>query len=146
MPALDLDKPVPKRAVLFICTHNSARSQMAEALLRHHLGDQYDAFSAGTEATQVKKQALIVLAERGMETRGLFSKTIDHFGDRCFDVVVTVCDDAKEHCPYHPGTVRTIHQSFPDPSDVGKSVDENLEAFRNTRDAIQNWILDTFGK
>lgn len=118
---------------------------MAEALLRHHYGKHFEVFSAGTEATFVKEQAQIVLTELGMETVGLYSKTIEDLGNRYFDTVVTVCDDAKENCPYFPGRIRTIHQSFPDPSSVGSTREENLEAFRKTRDSIQSWILTFFG-
>lgn len=118
---------------------------MAEALLRHHFGKQFDVSSAGTEATFVKEQAQVVLTELGIETKELFSKTIEEFGGRHFDTVVTVCDDAKENCPYYPGRVRTIHQSFPDPSSAGNTREENLDAFRKTRDSIQTWILTFFG-
>lgn len=118
---------------------------MAEALLRHHFGSQFDVSSAGTEATFVKEQAGVVLTELGIETEGLFSKTIEDLGDRHFDTVVTVCDDAKDNCPYYPGRVRTIHQSFPDPSSVGSNREENLDAFRKIRDSIQSWIFTFFG-
>jgi arsenate reductase len=133
-----------RSTILFLCTHNSARSQLAEALMRHHFGDRFDVRSAGTEATRVKPEVLIVLAEAGVSADGLSSKTIDGLGDWEADFVVTVCDDAREHCPYQPGRKATIHKGFLDPSRVTSSTEERVEAFRQARDEIAAWLLDQF--
>ncbi|MGB3543273.1 arsenate reductase ArsC, partial [Rubrivirga sp.] len=95
-----------KSSVLFVCTHNSARSQLSEALLRDRHGDRYDAFSAGTVARGVHPGAIAALEDAGIEHAGLTSKTIESLGDRAFDIVVTVCDNAREACPYLPAKVR----------------------------------------
>lgn len=140
---------IPQLRVLFLCTHNSARSQLAEALLRHLYGDagrlnahaqRFDVFSAGTERTRVKPEVPVVLAELGVPSDELFSKTLDDLPDGGFDIVVTVCDQAKEACPYAPGRLLTIHQSFPDPSEVTTSPEARVQAFRETRDAIRSWL------
>lgn len=133
-----------KQSVLFLCTHNSARSQLAEALLRHDAGHLYNASSAGTERTLVKPEVLTVLSELGVDTTPLRSKTMDAFPGQTFDVVVTVCDSARETCPYAPGRLRTIHRSFPDPSLVTSSEADRLQAFRDTRDAIRVWLKEAF--
>lgn len=133
-----------KQSVIFLCTHNSARSQLAEALLRHDAGHLYDAFSAGTEQTRVKPEVLTVLAELGVNTAPLSSKTLDAFPGQVFDIVVTVCDSARETCPYLPGRDKTLHHSFPDPSDVTSPEAARLQAFRDTRDAIRAWLKETF--
>lgn len=140
---------IPRLRVLFLCTHNSARSQLAEALLRHlDEGEgrlntdtpRFDVFSAGTERTRVKPEVPVVLAEIGVPSDVLFSKTLDDLPAGGFDIVVTVCDQAKESCPYAPGRLLTIHQAFPDPSDVTASSEDRLQAFRTTRDAILAWV------
>lgn len=132
-------------SVLFVCTHNSARSQMAEALLRHDLGEHYSSFSAGTEKTMVKPQAITVLEEIGINTGPLYSKTVDELSALQADIVVTVCDHAKESCPFVVGRKQTIHQQFEDPSTKGSSPSENIQAFREVRDQIRNWIQVEFG-
>jgi arsenate reductase (thioredoxin) len=132
-----------KQQVLFICTHNSARSQMAEGLMNALLGDRYEASSAGTEQTRVKPQAIEVLSEIGIDITGHRSKTIDEFQGIQFDVVVTVCDNAQETCPFFPGK-KVLHKSFNDPSNTDGSEEEKLEAFRKTRDEIKAWLFDSF--
>src|SRR5215471_15007078 len=105
-----------KRRVLFICTHNSARSQMAEGLLRHLDGERFEVFSAGTEATFVRPLAIRAMAELGIDISRQQSKTLDRYlGDR-FDAVSTVCDQANESCPVFAGARQRLHWSFPDPS------------------------------
>ena len=131
-------------SVLFVCTHNSARSQLAEALLRERFGDRYEAFSAGTEATRVKPEVPVVLAEVGIDATGHWSKTVGSFGGRAFDYVVTVCDAAKEACPYVPARLGRVHAPFPDPSDVTESPEARLQAFRQARDRIASWIGSVF--
>jgi len=118
--------------VLFVCTHNSARSQLAEALLGRLGGDGFEVRSAGTEAARVNPYAIRVLAEQGIDWTGATSKTIDGFLGQRFDHVITVCDRARETCPYFPGSTSTLHWGLDDPSDVGGTDEERLEAFRRT--------------
>ena len=121
--------------VLFLCTHNSARSQMAEGLLGHLAGDRFEPFSAGTEATRVRPEAVEAMREIGVDISGQRSETLDRYLDEPFDYVVTVCDDAKKSCPVFPGAKRRLHWSFPDPSGVKGG--ERLPAFREARDGIR---------
>jgi arsenate reductase len=118
--------------VLFVCTHNSARSQIAEALLRDYGGADFDVSSAGTEATQVSPFAVRVLADVGIEWSGARSKSITEFLDRRFDYVITVCDRARETCPVFPGSENTLHWGLDDPSEVEGADEERLAAFRHT--------------
>jgi arsenate reductase len=118
--------------VLFVCTHNSARSQIAEALLRHYGGADFEAVSAGTEATSVRPEAVAVLAEVGVDWSGARSKTITEFLDQQFDYVVTVCDRARATCPVFPGSANSLHWSLDDPSEVEGTPEERLAAFRRT--------------
>ena len=134
-----------KTHVLFICTHNSARSQLAEGLLRHLYGDRYEASSAGTVATSVHPLARRVLEEMGIDTSPLASKTVTELAGTTFDVVVTVCDHARETCPIFPGK-RILHQAFEDPGRVEGLEEKRLEAFRRAREKIQSWIETTFGR
>jgi len=133
------------KSVLFICTHNSARSQMAEAFVNHLCSDRYRAESAGTLATQVNPYAIAVMEEIGISMEGHRSKSIEEFRDRTFDVVITVCDNAKEACPFFPGK-RVIHKGFRDPSGFIGSDDERMKEFRKVRDEIRSWILNEFCK
>src|ERR671914_2922931 len=125
-----------KTRVLFLCTHNSARSQMAEGLLRHLAGDRFEVMSAGTEATSVKPEAITAMAELGVDISGQESKTLDRYLDEPFDHVVTVCDDANEACPVFPGAKSRLHWSFRDPSQATGSDEERLGVFRGVRDEI----------
>lgn len=126
--------------VLFICTHNSARSQMAEGLLRHFGGDRFEAFSAGTEATLVRPLAIKAMAELGIDISGQQSKTLDRYVNEPFDDVITVCDTAAEACPIFPGAVHRRHWSFEDPSKATGSEEEQLEIYRRVRDQIRSHI------
>jgi len=133
-----------KRSVLFLCTHNSCRSQMAEALMKHTLSDRFEAHSAGIEPSGVDPRARRVLEELGIETSSLRSKSAEEFLDDYIDMVVTVCDRAKEACPFFPGAGGYMHRSFVDPPDlIGEGI-EPLEAFRRIRDEIEEWLLETF--
>ena len=123
------DRPI---RVLFVCTHNSARSQIAEALLRAFGGRDFEVHSAGTEVTRVNPYAIRVLEAQGMDTSGLRSKAITEFLDQRFDYVITVCDRARETCPYFPGSTSTVHWGLDDPSEVGGTDEERLDAFRQT--------------
>ena len=131
--------------VLFICTHNSARSQMAEGLLRHLHGDRYDAASAGTEPGALHPLAVRAMAEAGIDISAARAKGIDSLGDARFDLAVTVCDEAAEACPMYPGAARHAHWSLPDPSRATGSEDERLEVFRTVRDEIRRRVEETFG-
>jgi len=129
-----------KRQVLFICTHNSARSQMAEGLLRHLAGDRFEAFSAGTEATLVRPLAIKVMAELGIDISRQQSKTLDRYLSEPFDLVITVCDTAAEACPIFPGAAKRLHWSFEDPSEASGSEAEQLVVYRHVRDSIRTRI------
>ena len=134
-----------RTSVLFICTHNSARSQMAEGLLRYRYGDHYEVRSAGTEKTHVRPLAIAVMDEIGIDLSDHASQTIDEVADgRTFDVVVTVCDDAREACPYVPARQQNLHQAFDDPSAATGTDDQRRAVFRRVRDAIADWIDQTF--
>ncbi len=134
-----------KRRVLFLCTHNSARSQMAEGLLRALYGDRYEVASAGTEPTAVRPEAIAVLREIGIDISHHRSKSVEAFRHQAFDVVVTVCDHARETCPFFPGARRYLHRNFPDPAAVRGTEAERLQAFREVRDALKAWIQEVFG-
>jgi len=123
--------------VLFLCTHNSARSQMAEGLLRVLGGDRFEAHSAGTEATLVRPLTLEAMSELGIDISRQTSKTLDRYLDYEFDAVITVCDQANESCPVFAGARRRLHWSFPDPSRASGTHDERLAVYLQVRDAIR---------
>ena len=123
--------------VLFLCTHNSARSQMAEGLLRHHGGERFEAFSAGTEATRVRPEAVRAMAELGIDISGQESETLDRYLGETFDYVITVCDEANEACPFFPGAKQRLHWSLPDPSRAHGTGEQRLGAFRSVRDRLK---------
>jgi arsenate reductase len=123
--------------VLFLCTHNSARSQMAEGWLRHVAGDRFEVASAGTEATRVRPLALRAMAEVGVDLSAHSSKTLDRFLAEPWDYVITVCDDANDACPTFPGGRQRLHWSFPDPSRASGTEEEQLAVYRRVRDAIR---------
>jgi arsenate reductase len=129
-----------KSRVLFLCTHNSARSQMAEGLLRHLAGDRFEAMSAGTEATHVRPLAIKAMEEIGIDISGQESKTLDRYLNEPFDHVITVCDDANEACPFFPGAANRLHWSFEDPSKAEGTEEERLEVFRRVRDVISDRV------
>lgn len=135
-----------KKRVLFICTHNSARSQMAEGLLRALYGDEYEAYSAGTEPKGIHPYAIKVMAEIGIDISGQRSKGLEELRGMEFDYVVTVCDRAREACPFFPGGRMVLHKGFEDPSQLRGSEEEILRGFRRVRDEIRDWIEGTFGK
>ena len=132
--------------VLFVCTHNSARSQMAEGFLRAMAGAHFEAASAGTEATRVHPLAILVMEEVGIDLTGHASKTIDAFLSQPWDYVITVCDSANERCPMFPGGTTRIHWSFDDPSQATGTDEDRLKKFRRVRDEIQGrlrrWLTD----
>jgi arsenate reductase (thioredoxin) len=126
-----------RERVLFLCTHNSARSQMAEGLLRHLAGDRFEVASAGTEVRGVNPLAARAMAEIGIDLRGHTSKTLDRFLGERWDDVITVCDSANESCPVFPGASRRLHWSFEDPSAAGGSEEQRLAVFSRVRDEIR---------
>jgi arsenate reductase len=131
---------VPKRRVLFLCTHNSARSQMAEGLLRHVAGDRFEVTSAGTEATQVRPLAIRAMGEVGIDISSQTSKTLDPYVTQRFDYVITVCDDANEACPIFPNATHRVHWSLPDPSTARGTDEERLAVYRTVREELRTRI------
>jgi arsenate reductase (thioredoxin) len=132
--------------VLFLCTHNSSRSQMAEGLLRARGSVHFQVFSAGTHPRSVHPLAIRAMAEIGIDIRpaaGYRAKGMDEFVGQPMDLVVTVCDEAAEECPFFPGERRQEHWSFPDPSAATGTEDERLSVFRQVRDAIAARIEET---
>jgi len=132
-----------KKKILFVCTHNSARSQMAEGLVNALHSDRYEAFSAGTKPATVNPYAVQVMGEIGIDISGHTAKGEEMFLDMDLDYVVTVCDNANETCPYFPGGRERIHRGFRDPASEEGPPTQKLEAFRRARDEIRNWIAET---
>ena len=126
-----------KKRVLFICTSNSCRSQMAEALVNHDLGDRFEAFSAGTDPKPPHPLAIRVLSEIGIDHRSARSKSRDEFAGQAFDFVITLCDSANETCPLFFGGVRRAHLGFDDPAKAEGTEEERLAVFRRVRDEIR---------
>jgi arsenate reductase len=138
--APDHDDGIRTTSVLFVCTHNSARSIMGEALLRAKGGDDYLVESAGTEPSEVRPLTLRVLEEAGLPTHGLRSKSVQEFMGQRFDYVITVCDSARQHCPVFPGEGDRFHWGYPDPSKASGTEEERLEAFRKVFTAMSQRI------
>ncbi|RQW81029.1 MAG: arsenate reductase ArsC [Methanothrix sp.] len=131
-----------KKNVLFFCTHNSARSQMAEGLLRALSGERYQAFSAGVSPTIVDPDAIRAMAEIGIDISGQRSKGLEEVRETKFDTVVTVCDNARESCPLFSGAGNMVHKSFLDPASF--KGEERIIAFRSIRDELRAWIEENF--
>lgn len=129
-----------KIKVLFLCTGNSCRSQIAEGWARHLKGDLIEAFSAGISPGRLNEMAVQVMAEAGVDISGQTAKHVDELIGLDFDYVVTVCDNARQHCPVFPGRTKCIHKSFPDPSFLPGTRDEIMAAFRKTRDDIRAFV------
>ena len=125
-----------KQRVLFLCTHNSARSQMAEGFLRHLAGDHFEVHSAGTEPSKVRPLAIRAMAEIGVDISGHASKPLERYLGEPWNYVITVCDDANESCPVFPGVANRNHWSFTDPSKATGTEEERLAVFRRVRDQI----------
>lgn len=132
-----------KKRVLILCTGNSARSQMAEGLLKHIVGDKFEVFSAGTIATFVRPEAIRALSELGIDISDNRSRSVDEFAHQDIDYVLTVCDNAKENCPYFPAKTKLIHQAFDDPAFVPGD-EARLNAFRRVRDEIKSYLETDF--
>jgi len=133
-----------KANVLFLCAHNSIRSQMAEGWLRHFYGENYEAYSAGIEPGILDPLAVRVMKEVGIDISGQRPKNVDLFLNKDFDYVITVCDHAREVCPFFPGGRARLHQSFEDPSQSEGTEEEKLATFRKVRDELGEWIRFTF--
>jgi len=129
-----------KQRILILCTGNSARSQMAEGLLRHDAGDRFEVFSAGTKPGQVRPEAIAVMRELGIDISGHRSKHVDEFKAQPFDYVLTVCDSAKESCPVYSGHTNRLNRSFDDPAALQGSEPERLAVFRRVRDEIRDYL------
>lgn len=129
-----------KKRILFICTANAARSQMAEGLLRTRFGDRYEVFSAGTRQSKVSTRAIMVMEEIGIDISHHRSKILAEFEGDTFDLAVTLCDNAHAVCPIVPGAKKTIHHGFADPHLTPGTDDEVLDGYRNVRDEITAWI------
>ena len=131
-----------KKRVLILCTGNSARSQMAEGLLRACGGESIEVFSAGTNPGHVRPEAVAVMSELGIDLSGHRSKHVQEFDGQPFDYVITVCDNAKESCPVFFGSAKRLHHSFDDPAALNGSEEERLALFRRVRDELQAYLTD----
>jgi len=130
-----------KIRILLLCTGNSCRSQMAEGLVKHYLESYFEVHSAGTFPKEVNQNAVKVLAEIGIDGSALKSKSVDTFRSMDFDLVITLCDEAKESCPVFPGRTEIVHISFEDPADATGEIEEILNSFREVRDDIKIRLL-----
>ena len=131
-----------KKRVLILCTGNSARSQMAEGLLRHDAGERFEVASAGTKANFVRPEAIAVMREVGIDITGQRSKNVDEFQGQDFDYVITVCDNARETCPVFFGKAEKLHHDFEDPAAFTGSEQERLAVFRRVRDQLRAYLRD----
>ena len=129
-----------KKSILVLCTGNSARSQMAEGLLKDICKGEYEVYSAGTKPSIVRPEAIKVLAELGIDISENRSQSVDEFSDKEIDYVLTVCDNAQENCPYFPAKTKIIHHSFDDPADVEGDEETRVAAFRKIRDEIREYL------
>jgi len=129
-----------KQRVLILCTGNSARSQMAEGLLRHDAGDRFEAFSAGVSPCSIRPETIVVMRELGIDMSGHRPKHVNEFAGQSFDYVLTVCDHAREICPVFPRQTAMIHHSFVDPGNYNGSEEERLARFRKVRDQIREYL------
>lgn len=135
-----------KKSVLILCTGNSARSQMAEGLLKNFCGDKFDIESAGVRPIGVSPEAIEALAEVGIDISSNKSKSVDSFAGREFDYVLTVCDNAREQCPYFPARTQLVHHAFEDPWLASGGYEERLAAFRRVRGQLEQYLREDFAK
>lgn len=133
---------IKKKKILVLCTGNSCRSQIAEGYLRHFAGDKADIYSAGIETHGVNPRAISIMKEDGIDISGHTSNNIDEYRDIDFDFLITVCDHAKENCPYFPTNAIKFHQNFPDPAKATGSEEEITAEFRKVREIIRNYTKD----
>ncbi len=129
------------KEVLILCTANSCRSQMAEGLINHYLGNQWKAYSAGFEPSFVNPGAIKAMGELGIDISRHTSKGLDAFAGKSFDLVVTVCGDADEKCPVFPGGTKKVHMGFPDPAKAAGTEEEKMQVFRSVRDEMRARLL-----
>ena len=134
-----------KKKILFLCTGNSVRSQMAEGLMRHFRGDEFEVYSAGVEPKGVNSLAIEVMREIGIDISHQGSKHLDEYREERFDYIVTLCDHAATTCPLFPGEGKIIHRGFRDPAKVEGSEEEKKEVFRKMRDEIKEFVLSFSG-
>ena len=134
-----------KTRVIFVCTGNTGRSRMAEALLCHHHGERYEVFSAGTDPGIPDRLVLQALSKLGIDVTGARSKGLDEFRESEFDIAVTLCDGARAFCPVVPGVKTTIHRAFPDPADFVGNEEERSTQIRGLIEQIRAWLEETFG-
>lgn len=133
------------KKVLVLCTGNSCRSQIAEGYLRHFGKNELEVYSAGVETHGVNPKAILVMKEDGVDISAHTSNNVNEYSHLNFDYVITVCDNAKEHCPYFPGNSIKLHENFPDPAKFIGTEEETMQEFRNTRDLIKSYC-STFAK
>lgn len=132
-----------KPRILFLCTGNSARSQMAEALMRKYSGDKFEVFSAGLEPTMINPMTILVMNEVGISMQGYFSKSLTTFlGKQHFSYLITVCDNAEKKCPIFPGMGARLHWPFEDPAAFQGTPEEKIKKFRSTRENIEARIKE----
>ncbi len=131
-----------KKRVLILCTGNSCRSQMAEGLLRNLAGDRFEAFSAGTQPTQVNPRAIKAMNELGIDISNQRSQSVENFLDQEFDYVITVCDAARETCPVFPNSKESLHWSFEDPAEATGTEEDIMKVFRKVRDQIRERLRE----
>jgi arsenate reductase len=141
VPAKGSSLAMTKKRVLILCTGNSARSQMAEGLMRHDAGDRFEVASAGTHPTQLRPEAVAVMSELGIDISSHRSKPVDEFAGRDFDYIITVCDHARDTCPMFPGHGKRLHWPIEDPASATGSEEQRRAAFRKARDDIRARIL-----
>jgi arsenate reductase len=134
------------QTVLFVCTHNSGRSQMAEAFLNRRYSGRFRAFSAGIKPTIINPAVVEAMAEVGIDISGQWAKDVTEFQGQKFDYVITLCDQAQEACPFFPGGNRRLHRGFDDPSRCQGQREEVLACIRRIRDAIQAWLAESFAR
>lgn len=133
------------KRVLILCTGNSARSQMAEGILRHDGGGRFEVVSAGVNPSRVRPEAVEAMREVGIDISGHRAKSADEFVGHDFDYIITVCDNARETCPVFPGHAERIHHSFEDPPPPGAAdYDSTMSIFRRVRDEIRAWLEQSF--
>lgn len=133
-----------KKRILFICAHNSARSQMAEGFVKSLYPDDYEVFSGGIEPSEVNPYVIKAMGEVGIDISDQYAKSVNEFIDEKIDYLVTVCDQAQASCPFFPGAKSYIHKGFPDPSEFRGTEEEILVQVRKVRDGIRKWIQETF--
>ena len=135
-----------KKKILFLCTHNAARSQMAEGFVNSRYNDHYEAFSAGNAPTRVHLCTVKVMAEEGIDISEQHAKSLDEFHDVSFDYVVTLCADTTESCPIFPGGKTYLQRAFSNPVPTSAEERENCEPFQRVRAQIKEWLEQTFGQ